>query len=154
MSPISHIIVSFSAGAGVWFFAKSLYAGLVCFIAGIFLDLDHIIEYVIHYGWKDLSPGKVYQTCEQTTRQEGERQFPKLYLLFHSGEVAILLWIGALYIKNLYLIIIALGYSMHMAMDCIGNPMYVYSYFIIWRMIKGFAPEMLFRKQSGQTIFK
>lgn len=150
MSPISHIIVSFSTAIAVGFLARSLYYGLVCFITGIFLDIDHLIEYIIHYGWKDFTPKKFYRTCEQTTRQEGDRRFPKLYLIFHSVEMAALLWAAALSIKNAYLIIIALGYSMHMVMDCIGNPMYVYSYFIIWRMIKGFDPTLLFRENRGR----
>lgn len=147
MGPISHIAVSFSMGAVVWFFAKSLYAGLACFISGILSDLDHIIEYIIHRGWKNITPRKVYQACEQTTRQEGNDRFPKLYLIFHINEVAILLWIVSLYTKNLYLIAIAFGYSIHMVMDCIGNPTYLYAYFMTWRIINNFNPNRFFRKK-------
>lgn len=146
MRPISHLVVSISAGVGIWFFAKSLYAGLVCFISSILIDIDHIIEYIIHRGWRNLTLSKVCQACEQTTRQEGDYRFPKLYLIFHSAEVAILFWAVSLYIKNIYFIAIAFGYSIHLVMDCIANPMYIYSYFVTWRVINGFDPTLLFRK--------
>lgn len=146
MKPIIHIAVSLSMGIAVWLVAKSLSAGVVGFIAGIFLDSDHIIEYIIHRGLRGITIKKIYLACEQTTRQEGEYRFSKLYLIFHSGEVAILLWIASLYIEYIYLIAIAFAYSVHMVMDCIANPMYIYSYFIIWRIITSFDPTRLFRK--------
>lgn len=147
MKPPFHIAASLSMGTVVGIFTESLYVGLLCFISGVLVDADHIIEYVLHNGWKGFSLRKVYQACEQTTISKGKDSFPKLYLIFHSGEAAILLGIAALYVKNIYLIALAFGYSIHIIMDSIANPMYIYSYFTIWRAIKNFDASRLFRKE-------
>ncbi len=140
-----HAITSLSIGALMWFFTKSLYAGILCFISGFFIDIDHIIEYVIHYGWKNFSFKRLFQVCEQTTKLERCR-FQKIYLIFHSGELAILLWIVFILTKDIYLFAIAIGYSIHLIMDCIGNPTHPYYIFITFRAIKDFDTEKLIRK--------
>jgi len=150
MKPVSHIIISFSLGAAVWFFAKSLYAAMVCFLSGFLLDIDHIIEYIVHYGWKDFTFKKCYQACEQVFKKEGEYQFKKLHLIFHSAEIALLFWLITSYTKNIYLFAGVLGYSVHLILDSIGNQLYPYSYFIVWRAINRFSPDRLFRKRITQ----
>jgi len=141
-------MVSLSMGASVCFFAKSLYAGLICFLSGFLLDIDHIIEYIVHYGPRDLTIKNVYLACAQTHEQEGEYQFRKLYLIFHSTEIAIVLWVLALYTKNVYLFVSALGYSTHLILDYMGNISIFrpQSYFVIWRAINKFQTNKLLRK--------
>ena len=148
MKPASHIIVSLSTGALVWFFAKSLYAGIVCFFAGLFVDVDHIIEYIIHYGGKNFTYNNLYLTCEQTSRQEGDYQFRKLHLIFHSIEIIFALWVITIYTRNIYLFAVVIGYSAHLILDWIGNPIYLHSYFIIWRAKNKFHTNRLLRKKS------
>ena len=141
-----HFIISLFMGTAVWFFVKSLYAGLVCFFSGVFVDIDHVIEYIIHYGWRNFTFKKFFLACEQTDRQEGEYQFRKLYLIFHSGEFALALWFLSIYIKNVYLFAGALGYSTHLILDYIGNDMYLLSYFLVWRAINKFHTDRILRK--------
>ena len=71
MKPAQHIIASVSIGAMLWFFTKSIYAALLYFASGLFLDSDHIIEYIIHHGWEKISFKKVYRASIETGRQEG-----------------------------------------------------------------------------------
>ena len=146
MRPMQHIVVSLSLGAVFWVFARSFYAGLVCFVCGVFVDIDHAIEYVIHYGWKGITLKKICLACEETAKQQGGRKFRKLYLIFHIGEVAIILWILSIITKNIYLLAVAVGHSTHLILDSIGNKMYPYSYFMIWRLIKRFDAKRLFRQ--------
>jgi len=141
-----HAITSLSIGTLIWFFTKSLYAGILCFISGFFIDIDHIIEYIIHYGWKDFSFKRLFLICEQTCKQEGEERFRKMHLVFHIGELAILFWIVSIYTKNIYLFAITIGYSIHLIMDCIGNSAHPYYIFIMFRAIKDFDTEKLVRK--------
>ncbi len=142
----------------MWLFTKSLYAGILCFISGFFIDIDHIIEYVIQYGWKDFSFKRFFQVCEQTCnpphqnlwcegKQEGKDRFRKMHLVFHIGELAILLWIVSIYTKNIYLFAIAIGYSIHLIMDCIGNSAHPYYIFVTFRAIKDFDTEKLIRRE-------
>ncbi|NQT90864.1 MAG: hypothetical protein HQ558_06380 [Candidatus Omnitrophica bacterium] len=148
MFPSRHVIVSLSAGAAFAFFTKSFYAGAVCFFAGVLSDIDHIIEYIIHHGFKGVSIAKVYEASLHTMKQEGDRKYNKVYLIFHAIEFVLLLWIIALLTGNIYLIAAALGYSLHIGMDCVGNPMRVCSYLITWRAINDFDVQRLFRKIS------
>lgn len=143
MKPSIHVAVSFSVGVALWFFTKSVYAALLCFLSGIFVDFDHIVEFIIHFGRKDFNFRKIYQVCE-------EMLFDRLYLIFHSAEIAILFWAAALYTKNIYLLSIAVGYSSHLLLDFIGNPIHAFSYFIIRRFIRGFETDRLMKKNLSR----
>ena len=145
-----HAITSFSIGTLVWFFTRSIYAGILCFISGFLIDADHIIEYVMHYGWKDFSFKRFFTICEQTCKQVGDERFQKMHLVFHTGELAILLWIVSIYTKNIYLLSITIGYTVHLVLDYMGNSLArPHFYFIIWRATKDFNTDMLLRKPGN-----
>ena len=146
MKPSRHIIASVFIGGAFAFFTKSVYAGTICFASGVFVDFDHVIEYIIHHKWKILSFRNVYYMSEQTCKEESDEGFKKLYLVFHSGEMVFLFWAAAIYTKNIYLLAIALGYSAHIVMDSIGNTMEPAGYFALWRAAKGFDTERLMKK--------
>ncbi len=145
MSPAKHIIVSLPLGAAVGFFTESFLAGLLCFLSGVFIDLDHLIEYTIHYGWRIRNFKEVYLTCGKMANREEEGGVKKLYLILHAGEIAILLWIGFLFSRNIYLLSIALGYSTHITMDAMANVVKPWAYFLTWRMKNGFNTIKLSR---------
>ncbi|MFH1867780.1 MAG: hypothetical protein ABH843_02300 [Candidatus Omnitrophota bacterium] len=147
MRPEIHAVVSFSLGVILWLLTKSVYAGFLCFIAGIVVDLDHIVEYIIHHSSRGFTIKKVCQACDQTNKQEGELKFPKLYLFFHSWELVIIFAIAVVYLRNIYLAAIAMGYASHLILDSTKNPAYPYSYFIIWRVIKKFHTHHLLRSK-------
>ncbi|MGB2706367.1 MAG: hypothetical protein WBC74_05900 [Candidatus Omnitrophota bacterium] len=146
MKPSRHIIASACIGGALAFFTKSVYAGIICFASGIFVDFDHVIEYIIHHKWKNLSFRNVYYMSEQTSKGENGEGFKKLYLVFHIGEIALLLWVAAIYTKNIYLLAISLGYSAHIVMDSIGNTMEPAGYFVLWRAMNKFDTERLMKK--------
>jgi hypothetical protein len=139
MKPGNHLIVSVFMGTAVWFFMKSLYAGLVCFFTGTLLDIDHLLDYIIHYGYRGFTYSKFRLACEQIN-------FKKIYIIFHSTEVAILLWMFAVFTQNLYLLSGALGYSVHLFLDHIGNPLYFRSYVTIWRIMNNFNAAKMIRR--------
>ena len=146
MKPGRHIIVSLFMGIIVWFFARSLYAGFVCFFSGILIDIDHIIEFIIHHGWRNFSYKRCYLACEQTSKQDGKYQFRKIYLIFHCAEIALLLWFLVFYTRNLYLFAVALGYSTHLILDYLPGLVYPFSYFVVWRAINKFRTNRFLLK--------
>ena len=146
MKPLNHVIASAFAGAALLFFTKSVYAGLLCFVSGVVVDIDHAIEYVIHYGWKTLTLRNVYRASESTCKRDNETAFKKLHLVFHAYEIAVLFWIAVICTRNIYLTAIALGYSLHLLLDCVGNPTYLSTYSIFWRAAKKFDSEKLYSK--------
>ena len=135
-------------GIIISFFTKSLFAGLICFFSGVLLDIDHIIEYIVHFGWRNFTLKGCYEECERIAKGQGELRFKKMYLIFHSAELIFILWLASFYTKNIYLFSAALGYSLHLVLDCIGNQLYPQAYFILWRTINNFpAWEVLKRKK-------
>lgn len=143
-----HIIASISAGTAVGVFFRSPSVGLVCFLSGLLLDIDHIIEYLINFGWKDFTLKNFYQTCRRTAKQQGEPRFKQVHLVFHSLELAFILWFVVFYTKNAYVFAATLGYSLHLVMDSLGGDLGIdfLFYFIGWRAKKGFQASSLIRK--------
>jgi hypothetical protein len=146
MKPSRHVIISAVLGAGIWFYTKSIYATIICFISGILVDLDHIVEYAIHFGLKDFSFKNLYEKSRETDRHKGERGYERLYLIFHSSEVAIFLWVAAICIENIFLLAFALGYSSHIVLDSFGNTIHPISYFILHRSKHKFNTRKYFKK--------
>jgi len=144
MKPSRHLIVSLSASGLFLFFTRSFYGAMVLFLSGVGSDLDHVIEYGIHYGWKDISVKKIYEASEKTG-SKNKAGFKRLYLIFHVGEMALILWVLSLVSKNIYLLAISIGYTLHLLMDCIGNTLNPVAYFIIFRAFRNFDTSRLLR---------
>lgn len=140
MLPSRHIMVSLPLGVTVGFFTQSAYAGLLCFLCGVLIDVDHFIEYAIHYGLRSFTFKEIYQACDRMANNEEEGGVKKLYLFLHAGEIAILLWMSYAFSRNFYLLSIAIGYTGHLIMDAINNTKKIkaVAYFIILRAINGF----------------
>lgn len=138
-----HIIASFSASAILYAFTRSVGAGLLCFGFGFLVDLDHIIEYIIHFGAGDLSVRRIYEECRNTDNKTGG--FTRLYLLFHIGEIGVLFWLAYIFTMDIYILAIAVGYSLHLIMDAAGNCVSPQTYFISWRLYKRFRTKDLYR---------
>ncbi|MFH1245460.1 MAG: hypothetical protein V1662_03160 [Candidatus Omnitrophota bacterium] len=147
MLPSRHIIVSVPLGALLIYFTQDIITGMVCFIFGVLIDVDHIIEYIIHRGFskKVFSLPELYRSCERFIKPEEQGGVKRLYLIFHMMEAAVLLW--ALYIitRNLYIFSAALGYSGHLLLDALYNKLNPRIYFLTQRIRKGFL-TVHFRK--------
>jgi len=147
MLPSRHVIASLSLGIVLWFFTKSIYASILCFVSGVLIDIDHFLDYIIHRGLRGITFRKVYKASKETGDQEGEDVFKKLYLILHSGEIVFILWALTLYTRNIYVLALSLGYTLHLIMDCIGNKLYPSAYFVLWRVIRKFEIEHFFKKK-------
>jgi hypothetical protein len=152
MKPSRHIIISFSLSLALWLFLKSLSAAVVCFIAGVFIDVDHLLEYLINFGWKGFSLQNCYRECGHSTARNGSFRFKKLYLIFHSIEFAAIFWLLAFLTKNIYIFAFALGYFAHLFADIVGNREFVQPcfYFISWRASHKFRTVKMMTKEISQ----
>ena len=122
---------------------QSLTVAMVCFLAGFLIDVDHVLEYIIHYGWRNFSLKKCYIKCLETKRGNRAAGFTKLYLIFHSIEIVSALFLLAVISGNIYLLAIAFSTGLHLLMDQVGNDMGAGFYFLFWRARKGFLVEKL-----------
>jgi len=146
MKPSRHIIFSFALSAVLFYFTRSFFAAVLCFIAGIAVDADHIIEYIIQYGVKGFTFRKVYEASKYTL-------FDKLHIVFHTAEIAIIFWIIAILTNNIYILSISLGFSFHLMLDYIGNNAYIFTYFMTWRILKDFNVKKLVKRRTRHGHF-
>jgi hypothetical protein len=128
MLPTAHVIISAVLGFGVYKYTGSTPAGLSTFLSGVFIDLDHHIDYWIANGKIPLSYKKLFNFFEHGT-------YTKVFIIFHSWELLAILW-GAIMLFHLgsLWLGVAIGISVHMLCDQIANPLKPLGYFMVYRI--------------------
>ena len=115
-------------------------------ISILMIDIDHFIEYVIHFGLRSFNLIDIYQACEKMADSEEEGGVKRLYLIFHAIEIAALLWLVFAVFKNVLVFAAALGYSVHLFMDLkFNHQIKPTAYFLLWRMKHGFSTASLLK---------
>jgi len=123
-----HVVSTILLSTWVYQKTENLFYVAILILAGIFLDLDHFIDYFIFFKNKfDLRA-----LLESSYLRSG-----KSYLLFHSWEINFILLIFGLGLKSYPLDMFVLGSSMHLAIDNIQRKNRLF-YFFIYRLYKGF----------------
>ena len=148
MAPIKHIIVSVPLAVAAGMITQSFLAGIMCFFSGFIIDIDHLIEYILYYGLRNLHPQKVYQACAKMAKKEVEGGVKRIFLILHTGEIAILLWISFAFTANIYLFAIALGYTGHLILDALGSKIKSSAYLMGLRIKNNFATVQLVRARK------
>ena len=132
----NHLIVSTIGGIGVYLMCDSFKAGIVSFLAGVLIDLDHIPDYLFfkkgNLNLKDFFSDYL------------NIKLSRYYLIFHSYELIFILF--SLYIfvgKDPILIGLIVGITIHILLDHLTNTKNPFSYFFIYRALKKFKREEL-----------
>jgi hypothetical protein len=142
LSPVKHLVASSVSGAIFYLYSKSFWPSLVCFLSGIFIDLDHFCDFYLHYKRFAINLREFYFNCI-------DLKFDKLYLFLHSWELVLTVWFLIIILKlDLIWIALAVGVTLHTLLDALGNNASSFSYFFIYRMLKGFRAELLFRNEK------
>lgn len=152
MKPPAHIIVSLSLSGMIWFFSKSLYGAIICFVSGTAIDIDHVLDYAVCYGWNFNLFKQLLRGCIEREKSKRKMELRKVYFIFHSAEIAFILWILSWQTNNIYILSGALGYSVHLILDYIGNQGDFKFYFIAWRIAKGFNSKLLLPEKIDNKI--
>ncbi len=142
-----HALASVPLMAGVYWATGSLaYAGIAGF-ASVFIDLDHVGDYVLYRrGWRGVRD--FFASCE-------EGRLTKLYLFLHAWEWPVLFFL--LYASvgvPLWAVMTALGMTYHLIFDAIGNrgnlkPGF---YFIVKRYRNGFEGGLLYKRPTPRQL--
>ncbi len=136
-----HAAISLSAGAALYLYTSSAVIAAYSVIAGIFLDIDHVPDFILQAGIKNRSP-------KQAWRAFLSARLPELYLVLHSYELLILIFIaGRLSGWNERMLGLAAGALLHMVLDQFSNTfkygLKPYFYFLTARALKRFKQEAL-----------
>ena len=139
MRPLQHLAYSTAAASVLLFTTKSPKIAIGCVASGVLVDLDHLIEYKNycgdHWDWEEFSTG-IYFNKKATVK-----------VIFHSWEAACVLWgivlardgIG----KKSLLYGIAVGYTLHLVLDQIGNNLNMMGYFELYRWFVDWQQDKL-----------
>ena len=125
----------------VFFYAfKSVASALVCFCAGILVDVDHYFDYVRDRGL-DFNIKRFFCYINK-------EQYDQLYLVFHAYEYLVLLAL-MLVLSNYNLLLVAgtVGFTQHLLFDQLTNPVKPFAYFMTYRFKKGFSKQCLLQDE-------
>ena len=146
MLPTSHVIISAGLSYCFYKYSGSPSATTACFLSGIFIDLDHHLEYLIAKGKIPFSLKKLMHFFEYDP-------FPKVYLWFHAWEYLCVLWF-LIYLLDLgiFWVGFALGLTVHLICDNFVNPIRPLGYFLIYRASHGFEKKAILNEEAFKKI--
>ncbi|MDD5432986.1 MAG: hypothetical protein PHO70_08425 [Candidatus Omnitrophica bacterium] len=140
MKPVGHIVCTAVVSSVVYLFFKSFSAFVISFVSGVLIDVDHIFDYYLQER-PTLKLREIYSWCIN-------KRFSLLFLFFHSLELIVLLWVIVYVFKlGVFWIAFSIGITQHMILDLIFNraEIHSYSYFLSYRLLKGFRKEPLMK---------
>ncbi len=128
MRPVAHLAISGAAGAIGWAVSGSPAAIGASVVAGVLVDLDHMVDYVRWYGL-------------------GKQD--ELLLLLHAWEwAAALLVLSVALFPDPVVVGATFGYCGHLVADQFGNHAYPLTYSITYRI----ANRFMLRKVAPWTV--
>jgi len=110
------------------------YIGALVFVAvGVFVDVDHLVDYYYTFGQVTLNPKKLASRLE---RKERRGQLSKYFCPLHAWELAAAL--SLLSFVHPWCIAAAMSLVLHLFMDAWGNHTSLFTFFLALRVVRGF----------------
>jgi len=113
MKMLLHIGASAASGFTIYKLIGIPNTAISLFLSGIFIDIDHIIDYFILSN-KRFTLNNFFSHCYRGIQE-------KYYLFLHSYEIFAVLAFVACWTKNDCISGIMMGIGIHLIMDLIGN---------------------------------
>ena len=133
----NHILASTTVGGISYYIFGSWQISVTVFLSGIFIDLDHILDYFLYEKKIKLDIKDFFYKCEALILN-------KVYLLLHSYELIIILAILA-YFTNDYIVLgLLIGFGTHIMLDLAANKVHFLGYSFIFRLINKFNSKKIF----------
>ena len=142
MSPVRHLSVASILAVGTYSVNSDLSHAAAVGVGGLVLDIDHIYEFCREWGLREGIRRLIDQTLGGPINVPNHVQF-----WFHGWDI--LLVLAALSIStfgNNHVWLFLFGAAIHLLMDQTGNPgAHIGTYFLSYRIFKGFKTKLLFR---------
>ncbi|MBF0555458.1 MAG: hypothetical protein HQK96_13035 [Nitrospirae bacterium] len=140
-----HTYTSAALGGIIYAITDSWQAAVSTLIAGVFIDIDHIFDFLMFSGER--------LTMRNFTSWCDEMKWNKITLIFHSYELFIVLGFIAYYSGSKTATGILCGAVFHVLLDQTGNlrksRLSQWFYFLTYRIIQGFKKDNLKIKDEG-----
>ena len=138
MKPTHHALISGGLAAALIAYSKSWGAGLACFLSGVFIDLDHVPEFMFFRR-------KIFFSFEELWNYWGIRDRGQAFLPLHAWEWLMILWYFIFTMKlNMVWVGLGVGITVHLICDQIFNPLVPGFYFLWFRMKHNFERKRLY----------
>ena len=139
MKPVNHFGVSVITGVASFLATKTIMPSVACFLAGWLIDVDHIWDFYQN-GCRRFSIKRFGHAMDN-----GEIKSARFYL--HSYELLLILASLCFVTHFNYLLsFTTLGLAIHLFLDQLYNPVHSLTYFLTYRILNGYKPEIIFRK--------
>jgi len=127
-----HVAVSVGSGILLGAILRSWVAGVSCCLVGVFIDLDHLLDFWIERGFS-LSPGKFFDFCFHGTSR-------RFFDILHGYEfIPFMAWITTLPASRDLGWGLTVGYTLHLLGDQIFNThLHRWTYFFTFRLYHRF----------------
>jgi len=146
MKPRYHVAASLLVSGAVWFATKSAPMTASSFLAGIFIDIDHAIDFAYRLP-RTMNLRQCYGTF-------GKDNYKRIFVLLHAWELLPLLAAACWFFDwNPWLLGVLIGMTQHMILDYFGNKASPPSYFLLWRVMNGFDFRRCFPKRFASHFF-
>ena len=128
-----HIMLSLLLSLGLFFMINDPFAAITCFLIGVFMDVDHLVDY-----W--MITGKLTTNTSELLETIGPHE--RVYIPLHSWELLLTLMI----LNPIYppLFGSTIGFLYHMLADLITNNATLEGYLFIYRVNTGWRKELVF----------
>jgi hypothetical protein len=139
-----HTAISVVISGILFMVFKSTGLAVACLLSGIFIDLDHIIDYLREHGW----PFKVKKFFYVFDKKD----FNQIMLLWHGWEWLIL-FVAAAWLSewNPWVTGTFIGLTQHIIFDSVFNSNRLRSYSILWRWKQDFDFDAIFPDYKDPT---
>lgn len=130
---VTHFSLSLLVGILIGFFYQNYSAIYVAFLSGVLIDIDHIVDFLMFNKLKKIN-------MEMLMSGKYFIKNKKIYLFFHGYEyVLITIVLGFIFTEWQWLYF-SFSFSLlcHLLYDSFYNRTRWFSYFILYRLYKGF----------------
>jgi len=132
-----HVALSAVVSGGVYLVTRSWPMTASSLATGVFIDGDHLFDYIREYGWR--------WNPRQFFRASYERKYKRVILLLHAWEWLPLLLLLAWWSGwNPWIVGLVIGWAQHLAADQLCNTYKTWAYFITWRWRHRFDHKLCF----------
>jgi hypothetical protein len=145
MKLIHHTALSVLISGILYMIFKSWGLAIASFVSGVFIDFDHVIDYVLIHGIR-------FRTSEFFDYFHEEKH-QKVFLIFHSWEFFVILCIAVkLTDWNPWMTGFLIGYVIHMIFDIIFNAPRLMGLSFLVRYRKRFDAEVIYPKDRKEKL--
>jgi hypothetical protein len=125
-----HFILGLAVGLFNWWLMKSFWLGILGMMVNIFIDLDHLIEYLVfsrRFRLREFLSGAHFEEKK------------KIFVVFHGWEYVILCFILWILTTRSVFLVLGIAIGTHLLFDQLTYELSPWTYFVTYRLKNKFA---------------